>query len=105
MPRYRHPKLKLISNSKISGKKGTLTSDINCATGQWVLTTDADCKPDGPPNWIYDVMRTSGNYNVILLYGPYLQLPGFLISSSDMNLGISLCNIFLSLNLIYHIWG
>ena len=73
----RYPKLKLISNSQTSGKKGALTSGINCATGQWVLTTDADCKPDGP-NWIYDVMCASRDYDVILLYGPYLPLPGFL---------------------------
>ena len=60
-----------------SGKKAALTTGISAASGTWIITTDADCKP-ASDQWIYDIMIERNDADVILLYGPYHQVSGFL---------------------------
>lgn len=62
----------------VTGKKYALTLGIRAATFDWILLTDADCRPAGN-NWIEEM---SAHYNpstqFVLGFSPYMKKPGFL---------------------------
>jgi poly-beta-1,6-N-acetyl-D-glucosamine synthase len=62
----------------IHGKKLALTVGIKAARYDWLLLTDADCKPDSE-NWIANM---ASNFHldtqIVLGYGGYIQKPGLL---------------------------
>ncbi len=62
----------------INGKKFGLTLGIKAAKHEWVLLTDADCRPQST-NWISKMTAPSSNQKKIVLgFSPYQKLPGFL---------------------------
>jgi glycosyltransferase involved in cell wall biosynthesis len=62
----------------VTGKKYALTLGIRAATFDWILLTDADCRP-ASDNWIQEM---SSHYNsstqFVLGFSPYFKSPGFL---------------------------
>ncbi len=78
----KNPKLRLITvKSKpehINGKKFALTLGIKAAKNEWILLTDADCRPKNN-KWIQGMSRQfSDNKAIVLGYSPYEKSPGFL---------------------------
>lgn len=62
----------------ITGKKYALTLGVKAATHDWVLLTDADCRPTGD-QWIRSMAAQMGDDRQIVLgYSPYLKEPGYL---------------------------
>lgn len=62
----------------VSGKKFALTLGIKAATYNWVLLTDADCRPKGR-KWINRMMSKAGDHtHIVLGYSPYEKMPGLL---------------------------
>jgi poly-beta-1,6-N-acetyl-D-glucosamine synthase len=60
------------------GKKLALSIGLKAATKDWVLLTDADCRPSGP-DWISQMQKHFIAPNDIVLgYGPYERKGGFL---------------------------
>jgi cellulose synthase/poly-beta-1,6-N-acetylglucosamine synthase-like glycosyltransferase len=58
------------------GKKLALTVGIKAAKHDWVLLTDADCKP-GSNQWIYYMQRNfTGDNKIVLGYGGYRRRRG-----------------------------
>ena len=57
------------------GKKWALKSGIDQAKYDWVLVTDADCKPTGN-DWVKSMVEHVGEREVILGYGPMIYSPG-----------------------------
>lgn len=63
-----------------SGKKLALSVGIKSAKNDWVLLTDADCKPSGK-NWIAKMQaHFDEKTEIVLGYSGYKKLPGFLNS-------------------------
>jgi cellulose synthase/poly-beta-1,6-N-acetylglucosamine synthase-like glycosyltransferase len=63
----------------INGKKFGLTLGIKAAHYDWVLFTDADCRPG--PNWIREMSsHFTDKTEIVLGFSPYVKLPGFLNS-------------------------
>jgi len=61
-----------------NAKKYALTLGIKAAKYEWLLLTDADCRPVGK-NWLSSVARHfSPNTQFVLGFSPYQQRPGFL---------------------------
>jgi len=61
-----------------SNKKYSLTLGIKKASHQRLLFTDADCKP-ASPNWIRSMTNSlNDETSLVLGYGAYQKLPGFL---------------------------
>lgn len=62
----------------VTGKKYALTLGIRAATFDWILLTDADCRP-ASGNWIQEI---SSHYDTstqfVLGFSPYFKTPGFL---------------------------
>jgi glycosyltransferase involved in cell wall biosynthesis len=58
----------------ISSKKLALTIGIKAAHYDYILLTDADCRPEGR-NWIREMMRgyTSESVEMVLGFGPYFE--------------------------------
>jgi len=52
------------------GKKAAMTKGIISAQGDWILATDADCRPKSA-QWIKTMMHNHQDRDVILGYGPY----------------------------------
>lgn len=50
-----------------TGKKQALTAGIVAATGEWILTTDADCLPD--PGWIRVLIATAVKEDAVMACG------------------------------------
>jgi len=79
-----HPRLKMVRvqhlPSHVNGKKFAITLGIKAATHEWVLLTDADCRPTSN-RWI---QAMSGgcreDKQIVLAYSPYQQAPGYLNS-------------------------
>lgn len=76
------PRLKMVNvNStpeRVNGKKYGLTLGIKAASYEWILLTDADCRPAGN-QWIRSMSRHfSGNNQFVLGFSPYFSRPGFL---------------------------
>ncbi len=60
------------------GKKLALTVGIKAAKHDWVLLTDADCKP-GSNQWIYYMQRNfTGNNRIVLGYGGHRRRRGLI---------------------------
>lgn len=51
-----------------SGKKQALRAGVEAASGQWVLTTDADCRPH--PRWIETLVNAIVHSEADMLLGP-----------------------------------
>jgi len=65
---------------RMNGKKYGLTLGIRAAQHEWVLFTDADCRPSGK-SWITNMMlRADHSAQFILGFSAYKKLPGFLNS-------------------------
>jgi glycosyltransferase involved in cell wall biosynthesis len=61
-----------------NAKKYALTLGIKAAKYEWLLLTDADCRPAGP-NWIASFAKHfSPTTQFVLGFSPYQYLPGFL---------------------------
>lgn len=62
----------------INGKKYALTLGIRAAKYDWIVLTDADCKP-ASPNWLTGLSEgISENTEIILGYSPYQKKNGWL---------------------------
>ncbi len=60
------------------GKKGALARSIAEASHDWLLTTDADCRP-ASERWVAAMMDARGPHTEIVLgYGPQDRRPGWL---------------------------
>jgi len=60
------------------GKKAALTQAIELSNADWILATDADCKPT-THNWAKRMRNAIGSKTEIVLgYSPYRKLPGWL---------------------------
>lgn len=78
--KYKHLKVTTIKqDEKFShGKKLALTIGIKAAKNDWLLLTDADCKPNSP-EWLSSMAQEFHSPNeVVLGYGGYIQEKGFL---------------------------
>ena len=77
-----HPRLRMVNvketPERVNGKKYGLTLGIKAATHEWILLTDADCRPNSP-NWI---RRMSAHFTddakFVLGFSPYVRKSGFL---------------------------
>jgi glycosyltransferase involved in cell wall biosynthesis len=62
----------------VNGKKFGLTLGIKAAKYDWVLFTDADCRPHST-TWIKEMAAPiSGDKKIVLGFSPYRKSPGFL---------------------------
>lgn len=60
------------------GKRVALDRGIRASKGDWILLTDADCRPDSP-HWISQMMaQVERDTDFILGYGGYAEYPGWL---------------------------
>lgn len=78
----RHHKLRMVRVTNkpehVHGKKFALTLGIKAAKHEWVLLTDADCRPNST-HWIREMSTRFSNENAIVLgYSPYQKKKGFL---------------------------
>ncbi len=78
----RHKQLKLVTvqenNKFLAGKKFAVTMGIKAAKSEWLVFTDADCKPSSA-NWLLDMQQPQAEETEILLgYSPYMQKSGLL---------------------------
>jgi cellulose synthase/poly-beta-1,6-N-acetylglucosamine synthase-like glycosyltransferase len=78
----RFPNLRVINIEESShehyGKKMALTIGIKGAVNEWVLLTDADCRP-ADRNWIREMtQQIDGRNEIVLGYSPYSRQKGFL---------------------------
>ena len=63
---------------RVNGKKYGITLGIRAAAYEWILLTDADCRPKGP-NWIRSMSRHfTDDTKFVLGFSPYLRKSGFL---------------------------
>jgi len=64
----------------VNGKKFALTLGIKAAVNDWVLLTDADCRPSSS-YWVKEMSRACGEgKDLVLGYSPYQRGKGFLNS-------------------------
>jgi glycosyltransferase involved in cell wall biosynthesis len=63
----------------INGKKFALTLGIKAARYDWVLLTDADCRPSSS-TWISQMAKFEEPTKIVLGFSPYFRLPGLLNS-------------------------
>lgn len=78
----KEPRLKMVkvdhTPSHVNGKKFGITLGIKAAKYDWILLTDADCRPNNE-NWIRTVSeRTADLKDFVLGYSAYEKRPGFL---------------------------
>ena len=69
-------KFRSIQNSK-PGKRDALRLGTSMAQGEYMLLTDADCRPNGK-NWIKSAMSLRDDADIGLLYGPIIKRGGWL---------------------------
>ena len=63
---------------RVNGKKYGITLGIRAASYEWVLLTDADCRPNGP-QWIRSMSaHFTDDAKFVLGFSPYTRKPGFL---------------------------
>lgn len=78
----REPRLRMVNvkdtPERVNGKKYGITLGIKAASHEWILLTDADCRPEGT-QWISSMSRyfTEGT-QFVLGFSPYMRRPGFL---------------------------
>ncbi len=78
----KYPKLRVTTikeDEKFShSKKLALTVGIKAAKNEWLILTDADCKPEGK-DWISSIaVNFAGDTEVVLGYGGFFSEKGFL---------------------------
>jgi glycosyltransferase involved in cell wall biosynthesis len=78
------PRLKMVRVQHLppnmNGKKYALTLGIKAAAHDWMLFTDADCRPAGR-HWITSMASQFGDGKEIVIgYSPYAKSPGYLNS-------------------------
>jgi cellulose synthase/poly-beta-1,6-N-acetylglucosamine synthase-like glycosyltransferase len=62
----------------VNGKKYSMTLGIKAAKYDWLLLTDADCRPEGP-NWISSMSSAfQENTQFVIGFSPYQKTVGFL---------------------------
>ncbi len=76
------PRVRMVNVEHVPGhvnsKKYSLTLGIKAAKYEWLLLTDADCRPAGP-NWISSMSAAfRENTKFVLGVSPYLKAAGFL---------------------------
>ena len=76
------PRLRMVNvketPERVNGKKYGITLGIKAATHEWILLTDADCRPRGP-QWIRSMSRHfTSEAKFVLGFSPYVRKPGFL---------------------------
>lgn len=76
------PKLRMVHvkflPEHITGKKFALTLGVKAAAYDWVLLTDADCRPNGD-QWLRSMAAPMGaGKEIIVGYSPYSKSPGYL---------------------------
>ena len=79
---FEHPQLRKVRidyrPDHIAGKKFALTLGIKAAKFDWLLLTDADCRPK-TDHWINTMSKCfSNNTSIVLGYSPYTRSAGFL---------------------------
>jgi glycosyltransferase involved in cell wall biosynthesis len=63
---------------RVNGKKYGITLGIKAAAHEWILLTDADCRPNSA-HWIQSMSRHfTGGTQFVLGFSPYIRKPGFL---------------------------
>ena len=77
-----NPRLRMVNvketPERVNGKKYGITLGIRAAAYEWILLTDADCRPTGL-NWIRSMSRHfTKDAKFVLGFSPYLRKPGFL---------------------------
>ena len=77
-----HPRLRMVNvkdtPERVNGKKYGITLGIKAATYEWILLTDADCRPAGR-SWISSMSEGfSDQTQFVLGFSPYVRGPGFL---------------------------
>jgi glycosyltransferase involved in cell wall biosynthesis len=76
------PRLRMVNvkdtPQRVNGKKYGITLGIKAAAYEWILLTDADCRPNSP-QWIRSMSRhfTDGA-QFVLGFSPYMRKKGFL---------------------------
>ena len=78
--KYKHLRsTNIVKDKKFThGKKLALTIGIKSAQHEWLILTDADCKPVGK-NWLYNFQRNfSYDTSIVLGYGGYRRRKGML---------------------------
>ncbi len=80
----KNPLLKIVrvdhKPGHVNGKKYALTLGIRSAKFDWILLTDADCRPSGNV-WIADMVKEADdNTQFVLGFSAYRKLPGLLNS-------------------------
>ncbi len=78
--KYNHLRLVRVKHKPehVHGKKFALTLGIKAAKHEWILLTDADCRP-GSNRWLKEMSSRFSNENAIVLgYSPYLKKSGLL---------------------------
>jgi cellulose synthase/poly-beta-1,6-N-acetylglucosamine synthase-like glycosyltransferase len=78
----RHPRLRMVNvkdtPQRVNGKKYGITLGIKAASHEWILLTDADCRPRGT-QWIKSMSRYfTDKTQFVLGFSPYAVKPGFL---------------------------
>ena len=78
----RHARLRMVNvkdtPERVNGKKYGITLGIKAATHEWILLTDADCRPAGT-QWIKSMSRYfTDKTQFVIGFSPYLAKPGFL---------------------------
>jgi glycosyltransferase involved in cell wall biosynthesis len=77
-----NPRLRVVTVDRtpphVNGKKYAITLGIKAATFEWILLTDADCRPNSN-RWISLMSRHFQNpFEIVLGISTYLKYPGFL---------------------------
>jgi cellulose synthase/poly-beta-1,6-N-acetylglucosamine synthase-like glycosyltransferase len=77
-----HPKLKMVRvkflPEHVTGKKYAVTLGVKAAVHDWVLLTDADCRPSGN-QWIRSMAaRMTPEKQIVIGYSPYKHETGYL---------------------------
>lgn len=77
-----HPKLKMVRvkflPEHVTGKKYAVTLGVKAALHDWILLTDADCRPSGN-QWIRSMAaRMTPEKQIVIGYSPYTKEEGYL---------------------------
>lgn len=75
-----HLRVVTVEKKESPGKKGALSAGIRAASFDWLLFTDADCRPAGN-NWLSGMaacMTTTPSTRLVLGYGPLETTKGWL---------------------------
>lgn len=78
--KYSHLKVVTVAEGDkfIAGKKFAVSMGIKAASNEWLVFTDADCKP-ASENWLKGMQQPKDNNKEILLgYSPYFKKSGLL---------------------------